>query len=114
MIDDCPKTSLHRESQGWLSVNVLQIVGNHNTKKSKKSQHDKRRRLHRRNPNRKKTSQAKVPLSGAMHKVILMLQAVLNKRMAFRLSIIIAGMFLADDRRTAVTFFKSKIIASQN
>ena len=73
----------------------------------KKSQHDKRRRLQRHNPNRKKTSQAKVPLSGAMHKFVLMMRAVLNKRMAFRLSIIIAGMFLADDRRTAAAWFAS-------
>jgi len=73
----------------------------------KKSQHDKRRRLDRPNPNRKKTSKANVPLSGAMHKIVLMLRAVLNKRMAFRLSIIIAGMLLADDRRTAAAWFAS-------
>jgi len=54
-------------------------------KKQKKSRHDKRRRLDRRNPKRKKTSTAKVPLAGAMQKAVAVLQAVMDRRIAFRL-----------------------------
>ena len=57
-------------------------------KKNKKSQHDKRRRLQRPNPERKKTSNAKVPLTGAMLTAVSVLQAVMDRRIAFRLSII--------------------------
>jgi len=39
-------------------------------KKSKKSQHDKRKRLQKLNPKRKKTTKAKVPLAGAMQKAV--------------------------------------------
>ncbi len=74
-------------------------------KKNKKSQHDKRKRLQRPNPDRKKTSKAKVPLTGAMLTAVSVLQAVMDRRIAFRLSIIVAGMFLADDRRTASAWF---------
>jgi len=71
----------------------------------KKSQHDKRTRLQRRNPHRKKTTKARVPLAGAMQKGVSVLQAVMDRRIAFRLAIVIAGMFLADDRRTASAWF---------
>ena len=74
-------------------------------KKSKKSQHDRRKRLQRPNPRRKKTSKAKVPLTGAMQKAVSVLQAVMDRRIAFRLAIVVAGMFLADDRRTASAWF---------
>jgi hypothetical protein len=74
-------------------------------KKQKKSQHDKRKRLQRKNPNRKKTTQAKVPLTGPMHHTGVLLQACLDRRIAFRLAIIMAGMMLADDRRTASAWF---------
>ncbi len=74
-------------------------------KKSKKSQHDRRKRLQRPNPQRKKTSKAKVPLTGAMQKAVSVLQAVMDRRIAFRLAIVVAGMFLADDRRTASAWF---------
>jgi hypothetical protein len=74
-------------------------------KKQKKSQHDKRKRLDRRNPKRKKTTNAKVPLAGAMQKAVSVLQAVMDRRIAFRLAIVVAGMFLADDRRTASAWF---------
>jgi len=70
-------------------------------KKQKKSQHDKRRRLSRRNPKRKKTKQAKVPLVGAMRTAVAVLRTVLDRRIAFRLPIIVAGMLLAEGRRTA-------------
>jgi hypothetical protein len=74
-------------------------------KKQQKSQHDKRRRLQRPNPQRKKTTQAKVPLTGAMQTAVSMLQAVMDRRIAFRLAIVVAGMLLADDRRTASAWF---------
>jgi len=74
-------------------------------KKQKKSQHDKRKRLERPNPKRKKTTNAKVPLVGAMQRAVSVLQAVMDRRIAFRLAIVVAGMFLADDRRTASAWF---------
>ncbi len=74
-------------------------------KKSKKSQHDKRKRLQHPNPKRKRTTNAKVPLTGAMQTAISVLQAVMDRRIAFRLAIIVAGMLLADDRRTASAWF---------
>jgi len=74
-------------------------------KKSQKSQHDKRERLQRRNPDRQKTTHAKVPLTGAMQTAVSVLQSVMDRRIAFRLAIIIAGMLVADDRRTASAWF---------
>jgi len=74
-------------------------------KKPTKSRHDKRKRLQRPNPARQKTTQAKVPLTGAMQKAVSVLQAVMDRRIAFRLAIVIAGMFLAGDRRTASAWF---------
>ena len=74
-------------------------------KEQKKSQHDKRKRLECPNPKRKKTTDAKVPLTGAMRTAVKVLQAVMDRRIAFRLAIIVAGMFLADDRRTASAWF---------
>jgi hypothetical protein len=40
-----------------------------------------------------------------MQTAVSVLQAVLDRRIAFRLSIIVAGMLLADDRRTASSWF---------
>ena len=74
-------------------------------KKQKKSQHDKRKRLQTPNPKRKKTSKAKVPLVGAMRTAVSALQAVMDPRIAFRLAIVVAGMLLAGDRRTASAWF---------
>lgn len=74
-------------------------------KKQQKSQHDKRGRLDRPNPCRKKTKRAKVPLAGAMQTAVAVLQSVMDRRIAFRLSIIVAGMLLADGRRTASAWF---------
>ena len=70
-------------------------------KKHKRSQHDKRKRLQRRNPARKKTTKAKVPLTGAFGEMVSVWQGVVDRRIAFRLSIIVAGMLLADGRHTA-------------
>ncbi len=74
-------------------------------KKQKKSQHDKHKRLQNPNPERQKTSQAKVLLTGAMQTAVSVLQAVMDRRIAFRLAIIVAGMLQADDRRTASSWF---------
>jgi hypothetical protein len=74
-------------------------------KKSKRSQHDKRRRLQNRNPNRKKTTSAKVPLTGAFRRAVSILAAVVDRRVWFRLSIIFSGMLLADGRITASAWF---------
>src|SRR3989304_459994 len=74
-------------------------------KKQKKSQHDKRKRLQRRNPKRRKTTNAKLPLTGAMQAAVSVLRAVMDRRRAFRLAIVVAGMLLADDRRTASAWF---------
>jgi hypothetical protein len=46
-----------------------------------------------------------VPLVGALQTAVAALQAVLDRRIAFRLAIIVAGMLLADDRRTASSWF---------
>ena len=43
--------------------------------KQKKSQHDQRKRLQRKNPKRKKTTQAKVPLTDTMLTAVAALQA---------------------------------------
>ena len=74
-------------------------------KKHKESQHDKRKRLGRRNSNRRRTAAAKVPLIGPMRTAVAALQSVMDPRMAFRLAIIVSGMLLADDRRTASAWF---------
>ena len=74
-------------------------------KKHTKSRHDQRKRLERRNPKRKKTTKAKVPLTGPIQAAVSVLQECLDRRMAFRLAIVVAGMFLADDRRTASAWF---------
>ena len=73
--------------------------------KRQPSQHDKRRRLLNPNPARQRTSRARVPLAGAMQVAVATLQAVMDRRSAFRLAILVAGMLLADDRRTASAWF---------
>ncbi len=74
-------------------------------KRHQKSLHEKRKRLERRNLNRKKTSEAKVPLTGSIQGAVAVLQAMMDRRIAFRLAIVVAGMFLAGDRRTASAWF---------
>ena len=46
-----------------------------------------------------------MPLIGAMQTAVSVLQAVMDRRIAFRLAIIVGGMLLADDRRTASAWF---------
>jgi hypothetical protein len=74
-------------------------------KKSRASRHDKRARLGRPNRQRRRTTRAKIPLCGALSAAIAALAAVLDRRMAFRLAIIVAVLLLADDRRTASAWF---------
>jgi hypothetical protein len=74
-------------------------------KNRKPSQHDKRQRLQNPNPDRQSTSGAKVPLVGSLKAAVDALQAVMDCRIAFRLAIIVAGMLLANDRRTASAWF---------
>ena len=64
------------------------------------SQHDRRARLDQPNDRRRRTERAKFPLVGPMLKMVAAMARALDARMAFRLGIIIAGMLLADDRRT--------------
>lgn len=73
--------------------------------KLQRSRHDKRRRLDARNPRRRITSRAIVPLVGVLGSLVGMLQAAMDRRIAFRLGIIVSGMLLADDRRTAAAWF---------
>src|ERR1700752_1270107 len=74
-------------------------------KKGQPSRHDKRQRLLQPNPNRRPTTQAKVPLAGAMQTAVATLQQVMDRRIAFRLACLASGMLLADDRRTASSWF---------
>lgn len=74
-------------------------------KTSPASRHDKRARLGRPNRERRHTLRAKIPLSGVLSTAVAALAAVLDRRMAFRLAIIVAGMLLANARRTASAWF---------
>ena len=40
-----------------------------------------------------------------METAVAVLRAVMDRRIAFRLAMVVAGMFLADDRRTASAWF---------
>jgi hypothetical protein len=74
-------------------------------RKGLKSRFDKRERLKKANPERRKTRQAKVPLVGRLASMAASMARMLDVRVAFRLSIIMAGMLLADDRRVAAAWF---------
>ena len=73
--------------------------------RKKKGQSAKRQRLARRNPRRRRTTRPRVPLTGVLKSAVNALQAVLDPRIAFRLAIIVSGMLLAADRRTASVWF---------
>jgi hypothetical protein len=74
-------------------------------KKCQRSRHDKRERLNKRNAARRHTEQPKFSLVGSMLGMVATLARSLDPRTAFRLSIICSGMLLADDRRTASSWF---------
>ena len=77
------------------------------SKKATPSRHDKRKRLQNPNPSRKKTVQAKVPLTARLAAISASLQMVLHGRIAFRLGIIFSGAILAGDLRTASAWFQA-------
>lgn len=74
-------------------------------KKSPASRPDKRARLGRPNRERRHTTRAKIPLWGALSAAVVAMAGVLDRRIAFRLAIIVAGMLLADDRPAASAWF---------
>ena len=73
--------------------------------KSQPSRHDQRGRLGQSNPDRRHTQRAKFPLVGWLSAAVARMAGALDARMSFRLAIIVAGMLLADDRRTASSWF---------
>ena len=73
--------------------------------KSQPSRHDQRGRLGQSNPDRRHTQRAKFPLVGWLSAAVVRMAGTLDARMSFRLAIIVAGMLLADDRRTASSWF---------
>lgn len=75
-------------------------------RKSKPSQHDKRLRLDRRNPERQLTRQASVQLTGGVASLVSAMSRMLDRRIAFRLPILFAGAMLAGGRRTAACWFR--------
>lgn len=80
-------------------------------KKSRRSQHDKRKRLDRANPDRRRTTEAKVPLVGLAASVAASMGRLLDARNGFRLPIVIAGAMLAVSRRTASRWFQAAGVA---
>ena len=70
------------------------------------SQHDKRKRLATPNPERQRTTQASVPLSGGVAVMVAAMSRLLDHRIAFRLPIVFAGAMLAGGRRTAASWFR--------
>src|SRR5439155_14232096 len=71
------------------------------------SRHDKRSRLSQRDPQRERTTAAKIPLVGELAEATLSMSRLLDARIAFRLPIVVAGMLLAMGRRTASRWFQS-------
>lgn len=74
--------------------------------KSNPSQHDKRKRLDKPNPKRQSTEAASVPLVGGIATLGAAMSRLLDKRIAFRLPIVVAGAMLAGGRRTAASWFR--------
>lgn len=74
--------------------------------RSSGSRHDKRSRLSQRDPQRQRTTAAKIPLVGELAEAALDMSRLLDVRIAFRLPIVIAGMVLAMGRRTASRWFQ--------
>ena len=80
-------------------------------KKSQPSRHDKRKRLQRRNPNRRRTRAAKVPVRGLIADLAAKMATLLDARNGFRLPIVLAGALLAGTRRTASRWFEAAGVA---
>lgn len=77
------------------------------SKKPSPSRHDKRTRLDSSNSSRIRTCQARCPLVGVIAALAKNMQAMLDSRIAFRFSIVLAGMLLAKGRRTASSWFRA-------
>lgn len=75
------------------------------------SRHDRRNRLANRNPDRKRTENAKVPLIGRIAEFAETMGALLDARSGFRLPIILAGAMLGTSRRTASRWFRAAGVA---
>lgn len=80
-------------------------------KKSQASRHDKRARLKNRNPRRKRTQSANVPLVGQIAAFAQSMATLLDARNGFRLPIVLAGAMLATSRRTASRWFRCAGVA---
>lgn len=76
------------------------------SKKSKPSRHDKRARLAKPNEQRRRTTEASVPLGGGVAAIANAMSRLLDQRIAFRLPIVFAGAMLAGGRRTAASWFR--------
>lgn len=76
------------------------------SRKSKRSRHDKRRRLSIPNPRRQRTVQASVSLTGGIASMTNAMAQALDNRIGFRLMIVVAGAMLAKGRRTAASWFR--------
>ena len=78
--------------------------------KSTPSQHDKRSRLAQPNPGRRSTNAASVPLVGGIAELVAAMSRLLDKRIAFRLPIVIAGAMLATDSAALSSLEKTSTI----
>ncbi|MEO9934456.1 hypothetical protein [Rhodopirellula bahusiensis] len=74
--------------------------------KSKPSQHDKRIRLSKRNDDRRRTTEATVPLTRGIATLAEAMSGLLDARIRFRFPIVVAGALLAGGRRTAASWFR--------
>lgn len=79
--------------------------------KSKASRHDRRDRLANRKANRRRTTSAKVPLTGGVAELAERMSGMLDARQGFRLPIVLAGAMLAGSRRTASRWFRAAGVA---
>jgi hypothetical protein len=75
--------------------------------KSTPSQHDRRHRLLNKSKQRVETQAARVPLVGSIAMIAASISMLLDARTAFRLPIIMAGVFLARGRRTASSWLRA-------
>lgn len=73
--------------------------------KQQESQHDRRKRLQTENPQRVCTTTAKFPLAPHVLAWITPLLNAMDQRIGWRLPILMAGMLLAEGRRTASRWF---------
>lgn len=73
--------------------------------KNQKSQHDRRKRLQTKNPQRTCTTSARFPLAANILAWITPLVSAMDRRIGWRLPILLAGMLMAEGRRTASRWF---------